>query len=271
MQSAASVRNRCQGPVPLWPELQGKKDWIVVPDVHEPIVSREEFDRAQAALKEYKERDVLAGMKTKIRCGVCGHAMERHNTKQPYYDCRTLRVTDKYPCPPEKIPEQEIHAALLDSLRSMAQIAVDMDKLLIEQQKEQMQDVAAMRRSLSALQEQVAQLKQQTKSKYEAFVLGEIGKEVYLAVKAMSRQKEGFLSEQISKLELTMEQTQVVDRSKDGLAGKLRPYLDVEQLTEGILDDLLAQVLVFPGGRLEIRWKFRDELEKLRQMVNSER
>ena len=60
-----------------------KKDWIVVPDVHEPIVSREEYDQAQAALKEYKERDVPAGTKTKIRCGVCGHAMERHNTKQP--------------------------------------------------------------------------------------------------------------------------------------------------------------------------------------------
>lgn len=242
-----------------------------MPDVHEPIVSREEFDRAQAALKEYKERDVLAGMKTKIRCGVCGHAMERHNTKQPYYDCRTLRVTDKYPCPPEKIPEQEIHAALLDSLRSMAQMAVDMDKLLREQQKEKVQDVAAMRRTLSGLQEQVSQLKQLTKSQYEAFALGEIGREAYLAVKAMSRRKEEFLSEQISKLELTMEQTQVVDRSKDGLAGKLRPYLDMEQLTENILDNLLEQVLVFPGGRLEIRWKFRDELEKLRQMVNSER
>lgn len=89
-----------------------KKDWIIVPDVHEPIVSREEYDQAQAALKEYKERDVVAGTKTKIRCGGCGHAMERHNTKQPYYDCRTLRVTDRFPCPPEKIPEQEIHAAL---------------------------------------------------------------------------------------------------------------------------------------------------------------
>ena len=34
-----------------------------------------------------------------------------------------------------------------------------------------------------------------------------------------------------------------------------------------ILDDLLAQVLVFPGGRLEIQWKFRDELERLRKMA----
>lgn len=244
-----------------------KKDWIVVPDVHEPIVSREEFDRAQAALKEYKERDVLAGTKTKIRCGVCGHAMERHNTKQPYYDCRTLRVTDKFPCPPEKIPEQEIHGALLDSLRSMVQMAVDMDKLLREQQKEQMQDVAAMRRALSALQEQVSQLKRQAKGQYEAFVMGEIGKEAYLAAKAVSRQKEQILAEQISKLELSMEQVQLADSKKNGLAAQLQPYLNIEQLTEDILDDLLAQVLVFPGGRIEIQWKFRDELGRLREMA----
>ena len=211
---------------------------------------------------------MVAGTKTKIRCGGCGHAMERHNTKQPYYDCRTLRVTDRFPCPPEKIPEQEIHAALLDSLRSMAQIAVDMDKLLKEQQKEQMQDVAAMRRSLSALQEQVARLKQQAKSQYEAFALGEIGKEAYLAVKALARQKEEILSEQIAKLELSIEQTQLTDSNKDGLAVKLQPYLDVEQFTEDILDGLLEQVLVFPGGRLEIRWKFQDELERLRKMAH---
>lgn len=244
-----------------------KKDWIIVPDVHEPIVSREEFDRAQAALKEYKERDVSAGAKTKIRCGVCGHAMERYNTKQPYYDCRTLRVTDKFPCLPEKIPEREIHAALIDSLRAMAQIAVDMDKLLREQQKEQIQDVTAMRRALSALQEQVSRLKQQTKSQYEAFALGEIGKEAYLAAKAASRQKEEILTEQISKLELSMEQAQLADSNKNGLAAQLQLYLNIEQLTEDILDDLLAQVLVFPGGGLEIQWKFRDELERLRKIA----
>jgi hypothetical protein len=244
-----------------------KKDWIIVSDVHEPIVSREDFDRAQAALKEYKERNVVAGPKTKIRCGGCGHAMERKKAKEPYYICRTPGVTDRFPCPREKIPEQEIHAALLDSLRSMAQIAVVMDKLLREQQKEKVQDVAAMRRTLSALQEQVSRLKQQAKSQYEAFALGEIGKEAYLAVKALARQKEEILSEQIAKLELSMEQARLADSNKNGLAVKLQPYLDVEQITEAILDNLLEQVLVFSGGRLEIRWKFQDELERLRKMA----
>ena len=84
----------------------------------------------------------------------------------------------------------------------------------------------------------------------------------------MARQKEEILSEQIAKLELSMGQARLADSNENGLAVKLQPYLDVEQLTEGILDDLLAQVLVFPGGRLEIRWKFQDELERLRKMAH---
>ena len=146
-------------------------------------------------------------------------------------------------------------------------LAVDMDKLLREQQKGKVQNVVSIRRLFSAFQEHLSQLKRQMKSQYEAFVLGETGKEEYLAAKAASRQKEETLSEQISKLELSMEQAQLADSNENGLTARLLPYLEVEQLTEDILDDLLAKVLVFPGGRLEIQWKFRDELERLRQIA----
>lgn len=97
--------------------------------------------------------------------------------------------------------------------------------------------------------------------------MGEIGKEEYLTAKTVSRREEETLSEQISKMELAMEQAQLANSNENGLAARLRPYLDIEQLTEDIFDNLLAQVLVFPGGRLEIRWKFRDELWRLREMA----
>ncbi|WP_304583549.1 hypothetical protein [Acutalibacter muris] len=95
--------------------------------------------------------------------------------------------------------------------------------------------------------------------------MGEVGKEAYLAAKASLRQKEETLSEQIAKLELSIEQTNLAESNGDGLAVRLQSYLDVKQLTEDILDGLVEQVLVFPDGRLEILWKFRDELERLRQ------
>lgn len=244
-----------------------KKDWIIVPDVHEPIVSMEEFDRAQAALKEYKERHVPVGSKTRIRCGICGHAMSRRNTKEPYYFCRTPNVTDVCSCPQERIREQEIHTALLVTLRAMAQTAVEMDKLLREHQKEKGLDVAGMRRNLIVLQEQLSGLKRQMKGQYEAFALDKISKTEYLASKAAARQKELALSEQIAKLELAMEQAHLSDGEEDGIINKLRQYTEMEAVTKDVWDDLLMQVLVFPGNRIEIQWRFQDEFDKLKQLA----
>ena len=247
-----------------------KSDWIIVPGVHEPIVSKEEFDRAQASLRDYKERDASTKSKRKIRCGVCGHIMERHKAQNHYYTCRTLQVTDAFPCPQERIPEQEIHAALLDSLRSMAQMAVEVDKLLKAQQKGKKQDVAAIRRNLISLQEQLSQLKQQMKGQYEAFVLEKLSKAEYLAAKAAAHQKEETLSAQISKLETDIEKAHLGDSRENTLADKLRQYVNVDIITGDVLDSLLTQVSVFPGGRLEIQWQFQDEFEGLRQLVESE-
>lgn len=247
-----------------------KSDWIIVPGVHEPIVSKEEFDRAQASLRDYKERDVSTKSKRKIRCGVCGHIMERHKAQNPYYTCRTLQVTDTFPCTQERILEQEIYAALLDSLRSMAQMAVEMDKLLKAQQKGKKQGIVAVRRNLISLQEQLSQLKQQMKGQYEAFVLEKLSKAEYLAAKAAAHQKEKALSSQISKLEASIEKAHLGDSRENALAGKLRQYVDVDIITEDVLDSLLTQVLVFPVGRLEIQWQFQDEFEALRRLVESE-
>lgn len=100
-----------------------KEDWIVVESRYEAIVTQAEYDCAQAALEEYKERKTQPASKPlcgKIRCGVCGHALYRRDTKNAYYFCRTPGMTDKFHCSQERIPEQDVYAALSDSLRSMA-------------------------------------------------------------------------------------------------------------------------------------------------------
>ena len=57
-----------------------REDWIVVENTHEGIVTREEFDRAQAAIRA-SERGAVRNqnhpLQKKIRCGTCGYAMSR--------------------------------------------------------------------------------------------------------------------------------------------------------------------------------------------------
>lgn len=64
-----------------------------------------------------------------------------------------------------------------------------------------------------------------------------------------------------------MEQAHLSDGEEDGIINKLRQYTEMEAVTKDVWDDLLMQVLVFPGNRIEIQWRFQDEFDKLKQLA----
>ena len=85
-----------------------KAEWITTSGTHDGIVTQEEFDKAQLAMREFMERDgINLGewvLRHKVRCGVCGYAMTRSKAKHPVYYCRTNRVSDAFACPSERVP-----------------------------------------------------------------------------------------------------------------------------------------------------------------------
>lgn len=46
---------------------------------------------------------------------------------------------------------------------------------------------------------------------------------------------------------------------------RFRSHLETEvkEITQEILSDLLKEIHIYPGGRLEIIWNYRDEYEKM--------
>ena len=86
-----------------------KEDWIVVPDMHEAIISKELFDQAQKSLHSrriephansphHTDPDVFSGL---FRCEACGTAMRKHRTgngKYVYYVCGRHHQQGKFAC-----------------------------------------------------------------------------------------------------------------------------------------------------------------------------
>lgn len=109
--------------------------WVVVEGTHESIVTPDEFDRAQAALRKYHEHipsgktHLLAG---KVCCGVCGHRLNRSGGKNEFYFCRTMQVVSNTDCIEVHIPQKELMAEIRKSLRTQAAIVIEREKLLAE-------------------------------------------------------------------------------------------------------------------------------------------
>lgn len=243
-----------------------RADWITVENTHEGIVTREEFDRAQAAMRALTERDEIQKhdwpLRGKVRCGVCGLAMDHTTGKQRYFYCRTPRQNAAYICA-GRTPENDILEAVSEGLHVHALMAVELRRLWEEQHRGQEKDTAAMRKTLLELREKHGQLCQQVKGLYESFALGEISKLEYLTAKAAAAQQRDAASVRIAELEAALENTGLSGGLQNVFVSTFGKYMEVEEITGEIVTEVLKEVRIYPGGRLEIIWNLQDKLEKL--------
>lgn len=243
-----------------------KKDWIVVENTHEGIVTLEEFNQAQSMVREFAERDVTLGSKVlrgKIRCGICGHIMRRVDVKEPYYICFTPRATGTYACPSERILEQDIVDLLLDGLRVQAEAAVELERIWREQYRQEKADVAAVRKNLSEMRETLRRQQHRAKDLYAEYGLGKISKAEYLALKASAARERDRISARITELEAALQNTGENGRLQNQFVSSFKKYTDVQALTREIVSDVLNRVVVYSGERLHIVWNYGEEFEEM--------
>ncbi len=244
-----------------------RSDWVIVPDTHESIVTQEEFEQAQAAIQytviRKSTKPSREKLKSKIRCGVCGRVMTRSGTKHPRYYCSTPQVCAAYDCTDEKVPESDILNALLEGLHAQAAIAVEMSTVWEEQHRKAKRTTEAMLKKLSALKELYAQQERSIRELYEAFALGAINKAEYIAQKTDAAKKRDDTAVQISKLEASLENTDTNGSLQNRFVDSFKQYAEVKELTRDSIVDVLDTVFVYPEGRLEIVWNYRDDMKKL--------
>jgi len=243
-----------------------REDWIAVENTHEGIVTREEFDDAQAIMRKYVERGEMKKrdwpLRGKVRCGVCGHAMSYKLGRQMYFYCYTPRYNDSFACV-KQVQGADILEVISDGLRVQAQMAVELSRLWEERHREQKKDTAAVKKNLAGLRETHQRLSQQISGLYESFALGEISKAEYLTAKTAAVKQRDETAVQISELEAALDNMNADGSLQNGFVSAFKKYLDVEEITSEIMADVLQEVRIFPGGRIETVWNYRDELEKL--------
>lgn len=242
-----------------------KKDWIITEHTHEAIVTQEEFDRAQAALREYVERNVPSAyrpLRKKVRCGICGLAMMRVETKNPYFFCRASKWTDG-PCAEVQIPEADLLEIILDGIHARAVLAVDASLVWEKQHHQDKKDTQAILKQIGNLQNALDQQKHLTGQLYETFALGEISKAEYISRKAGIKEMIDVLSNKITLLKAELESDSDEVRLQNPFVDAFKKYTEVQELTDEVVADVLVVARIFPDYRVEIEWNYQDALQAL--------
>ena len=239
------------------------EEWIVVDDRHEPLVSKELFQRAQEALGgEYRQNSRHTKwenpLSKKVICGVCGYAIVRRGTANHYYGCTTPRTVPNMDCFQGKVYESMIMDMVIESIRMYARLAVEAKRLLsVEKEKREVQ-FHVLRQEQKNLQAVQQQITEESRVLYETFTMERsMSRSEYAEKKTALLERRERAYEAEAEVKRRLEELWI---GENRFVEKYEGLTEMDKLTTELSADLLHSVTVWPGGRIDVKLNYLDEI-----------
>ena len=232
-----------------------KEEWIVVPNVHEPLVSEEDFKQAQLVTVKKRYHDEPGHIfGNKVKCPSCGHAMSRYTKANPRFKCGTIKVTDHYGCKAHTILQREIEKAVIPAIKAHADILLGYEEMKLAQIKKSKATTKSLETKIAAEQKSIEALEAQITKIFTSLASGKITQDVFLQKKSaindtIERKRVGIEKSAEQLRNLTEGRTQ-----SENVIAELKQFLELEKLDRDIVNLLIDKILVHGENDIEIVW-----------------
>lgn len=253
-----------------------KNERIVVENTHEPIIDKETFDKAQSLFNrntrtapKKTEVDLFAGF---VKCADCHRAMSKKTNQHSYgtykyYRCVTSHKMYKGACTPHSIRIDKLEKAVLVSIQTMIDTAVELDGLLEKINKKARKNGESFaEKSMKKLVDEREKTKNIMLELYPDWKSGMITKEEYLTLKDNMDKKLKELDKKIADLEKMLKYDDEKTKQNDFLS-HFAKHGKIEKLTRPILTELVDSILVHSDGNITINFKFTDAYEQIAEYI----
>ena len=245
--------------------IKPQSEWHITPDTHEPLVTKDEFDRAQLCIRSNKSKGVKLGprvpsphsLPVPVRCGSCGRAMVKSGAKVQTYYCKSKKMTVSEDCFDGKIENDVLKDILLVSIQRL-------QETLREQKKASSFKAAVSSvdyvKEIGLLQREIEQQNNEKLTLYNTYSDGEMNRNEYIAKRDLISEKIQTLSAQANLLEqekLSHKQSMIVlPPAVEYLQDTKEPL----QYSNELVSAMVKHIVVYSNARVEITWKHSDEI-----------
>ena len=259
-QYTPSYRSKKREPIP-------KEDWIVVPDMHEGIISRELFDESQRKMKA-RTREPAKALLPHIfsglfYCEACGTAMRQHMTsdhKYVYFVCGRHHQIGKLACSSHYINYNTVYQVVREDILRNARLFSEHTEKAVKHLMElkcadEQRQTAQMKRDLTSAKKKLADLDVKLKRSYEDNISGKLPDHIFSMFIADYDAEKEALKTSISDLEKALDKVQDLKADIDRFANLIRKYISFEELDSFMLNELIDRITIYetPGmGRNRI-------------------
>lgn len=257
-----------------------EKEWTVIENTHEALVSKEDFDKVQEMLKK-KASDFHAScvhdhaqynlFGKKIICGSCGKTMGfrveylKNGSNKKIYRCSTYLNGNSAGCTSHKISACEVENTVFQAVHKHMELCISTEDMVkrmnarTESQKKYNlygKEADKIRREL----QKAAEIKAGIFEDYKEHLIDE---EQYVQISKNYADKMKGLEyrlEEMLKAQASYSKSYHIDTDWKTVVEK---YLKKRKLTKEMVGAFVESIAVHEGGRLEIRLVYDDMLKEL--------
>lgn len=266
-----------------------KEEWRILEGMHEPIVSRELYDKVQdifdrnkrVAREKYEtnaanREGIVNRFKGKIVCGDCGKNMRftRNRPKKGQgmygtYTCGGYIDSHRADCSLHYIHASDVEAAVYAVVQEQLKRAADMEEVMgrLKGGSGERNRLEAFQAGIGKLMQEIAKMNDRRQGLYENFVSGMLDEVEYQYAKREYDGRVGRMNRELDEARKEKEQFEAVfSRDNQWLRG-IRMEDGADGLTDEMIGRLVDVVRVYEDRRVEVVLNYSDERRKLEAVL----
>ena len=254
-QYTPSHRSQKREPIP-------KENWIVVPNMHEALISRELFDEAQKKLQTRKKvctgpSDLPHLFSGLFFCEACGSAMRQGYTqkrKYIYYSCGKSNAIGGIACSTHYINYNTLYQVVQEDIKRNATLFSEhreqaTKKLMELKCADEKKRMSQMQNELASAEKRLAELDVKLKHTYEDNISGKLPDHIFAMFIADYDNEKAALRATIANTRMALEKVRDTEADIDRFAKLIQKYTSFEELDRFMLNELIDRITIYetPG------------------------
>lgn len=247
-----------------------EEDWITVENMHEPIIDKVLFEKAQKMRKvdtRVQNNGSLSMWAGILKCADCGRSMHKKSCRNKsgfvyeYYICGTYRKKSNKLCTKHTLKVEELENAVLEAIKLHIDMFADIKQILGHINKSNVQKLS--NNNIENIKKQkkieIDKLNNLKRYLYEDWKNKYITKNEYLEYKQKYEYDINKIKKELINLDNQKENQEEVICQNSKWVENLRIYKNITKLDRDIITELIDYIEVHENKRITIHFKFMNE------------
>jgi len=248
-------------------------NWVIVPNHHKAIISKEDFDKVQEILYERcikvnkdNEYDVLAGH---LKCNECGNSFTIKKSKNhKYYYCSSYFRNKS--CTSHSYEKETLETNIIDMMNNFRKVVADMDIKINEiiNQKEISYDAEIIKAKIDTINKKIEELVLLRNSVKEDLKEQLITEDEYWEYSGEYSKNISKLKEDKNKLETKLEKLSFESLENIEWLEEMKKMQEVKKLNKIMMDELIEDIVIDSEKNIKIIFKCEDKYFEALDFIN---